>query len=231
MQAWFPTGEPIHGHGSSPPTSLLTGFSEWGLSHVSHRWNSSPQMWDCAVWKPLPLSVHQPPPRHQSFLLGCPSLPLLLVWMNVSSLTPWLSDFHTAQFSLSSGCFLFLNLLSFFWLWGRHSVSTYASILARSLFCLTYCSNLSSPGVFILFLYFPLPLFLVSCNVCQLMSTMIVLKTYPQFNIVILWNRFWNLCFFILYQNSHYCTTFLFHSCIFCVCLQQWIICHFSVKN
>ena len=37
--------------------------------------------------------------------------------MNVSSLTPWLLDFHTVQFSGSSGCFLFLNwLLSFFWL-------------------------------------------------------------------------------------------------------------------
>ena len=48
---------------------------------------------------------------------GCPSLPLLPVWMNVSSLTPWLSDFHTVQFSGSSGYFLFLNLLlSFFWL-------------------------------------------------------------------------------------------------------------------
>ena len=29
--------------GSCPPTSLLTGFSEWGLSHISHAWNSSPQ--------------------------------------------------------------------------------------------------------------------------------------------------------------------------------------------
>ena len=36
--------------------------------------------------------------------------------MNVSSLTLWLSDFHTVQFSVSSGWFLFLNLLSFFWL-------------------------------------------------------------------------------------------------------------------
>ena len=46
---------------------------------------------------------------------GGPSLPLLLVWMSVSSLTPWLSTFHTVQFSDSSGCFLFLNLLlSFF---------------------------------------------------------------------------------------------------------------------
>ena len=40
---------------------------------------------------------------------GCPSLPLLLVWMNVSSLSPWSSDFHTVRFSVSSGVFLFLN--------------------------------------------------------------------------------------------------------------------------
>ena len=43
MQAWFPTGEPIHGRGSYPPTLLSTGFSEWGLSHISHAWNSFPQ--------------------------------------------------------------------------------------------------------------------------------------------------------------------------------------------
>ena len=36
MQAWFPTREPIRGRGSCPPTSLPTGFSEWGLSHISH---------------------------------------------------------------------------------------------------------------------------------------------------------------------------------------------------
>ena len=36
-----------------------------------------------------------------------PSLPLLLVWMNVSSLSPWLSDFYTVQFSVGSGCFCF----------------------------------------------------------------------------------------------------------------------------
>ena len=47
----------------------------------------------------------------------CLSWLLLSVWMNVPSLTPWLSDFHTVQFSGSSGCFLFQNLLlSFFWL-------------------------------------------------------------------------------------------------------------------
>ena len=73
-------------------------------------------MWNRPVCKTPPrlsasccLAVSPPP--------SCPSLSLLPVWMNVSSLTPWLSDFHTVLFSVSSGCFLFLNLLlSFFWL-------------------------------------------------------------------------------------------------------------------
>ena len=59
--------------------------------------------------------VHQPPPCHESSLPGCPSPSLLQVWMNISSLTPWLLDFHTIQFSVSSGCFfVFKLLLSFF---------------------------------------------------------------------------------------------------------------------
>ena len=45
-----------------------------------------------------------------------PYPPLLPVWMNVSSLTPWLLDFHTVQFSVSSGGFLVLNLFLSFWL-------------------------------------------------------------------------------------------------------------------
>ena len=65
---------------------------------------------------------------------SCPSLPLLPVWMNVSSLTLWLSDFHTVQFSVSSDCFLFLNLLlSFFWLCKEAQCIYYASILTGSL--------------------------------------------------------------------------------------------------
>ena len=48
---------------------------------------------------------------------GSPFHPLLSVWMNISSLTPWLSDFHTIWLSSNSGCFLFSNLLlSLFWL-------------------------------------------------------------------------------------------------------------------
>ena len=72
-------------------------------------WFICMQMWDCPLY--------QLPTRRASSLPYCPSPPLLPVWVSVSSLTPWLSDFHTVQFSGSSGCFLFLNLLlSFFWL-------------------------------------------------------------------------------------------------------------------
>ena len=95
------------------------------------------QMWDHPVHQPPPPLVLQPPPCHVSSLLGCPSLPFLPVWMNVSSLTPWLLDFHIVQFPSSSGYFLFLNLLSFFWL---SKVAKYiyqdASILASGCTCL-----------------------------------------------------------------------------------------------
>ena len=77
------------------------------------------------------------PPCLQSSPPGCLSLPLLPVWIQVSSLSPWLSDFHTVQFSVSSGCFLFLNCCSF----GcarRHNVSTYASILASGSLCFSF---------------------------------------------------------------------------------------------
>ena len=68
-------------------------------------------------------------PLHPS----CLSPPLLPVWMNVSSLTPWLSDFYTVWFSGSSGCFLFLICYCPFGCARRQSVSTYTSILAASL--------------------------------------------------------------------------------------------------
>ena len=51
-------------------------------------------------WRPaaaLPTPLHSPPPRWVLQLQPCckSSLPLLPVWMNVSSLSPWLSDFYT----------------------------------------------------------------------------------------------------------------------------------------
>ena len=65
-----------------------------------------------AAMSPIQSSSHCLATAHP-FCPGCPSRPLLAIWMNVSS-TPWLLDFHTVQFSGSSG-YLFLNLLlSFF---------------------------------------------------------------------------------------------------------------------
>ena len=90
----------------------------------------------------LPAPLHNPPPHwvcqlqpcREFSMPGCLSPPLLPVWMNVSSLSLWLSDFHTVCFSFSSSCFLFLNRCcpSFGYV-RRHSVSTYTSILAGSL--------------------------------------------------------------------------------------------------
>ena len=74
--------------------------------------------------------VLQPQSYCTTSLPGCLSLPLLPVWMNVSSLTPWLSDFHTVRFSGSSDYFLFLNLLlSFFRLYINAFIFTPLSFL------------------------------------------------------------------------------------------------------
>ena len=72
-------------------------------------------------------------PCRTSSLLGFPLLPLLPVWMNVSSLNPWLSDFHAVRVSGSSGCFCFsICCCPSFGCVRKQSISTYTSILDRS---------------------------------------------------------------------------------------------------
>ena len=122
---------------SSTATSTPKGFSTSGL----RLYFPTLEPWDYAVcFTPplfLPVYLHEnvgPPFCHESSPPSCASPPLLPVWMNVSSLTPWLSDFHTVRFSVSSGCFLFLNCCCPpFGCARRHTASTYASILAGSL--------------------------------------------------------------------------------------------------
>ena len=95
----------------------------WGF--ISPRWNPELSGLSCSPDVPSSLSAHKcgtarSTSRHLTvspLCPGCWSPPLLPIWMNVSSLIPWLSDFHVVQFSGCAGCFLFLNLLlSSFWL-------------------------------------------------------------------------------------------------------------------
>ena len=66
----------------------------------------------------VPHSASLGPARATQVLsAGCPSPPLLLVWMNVSFFISLVSDFLAIWFSVSSGCAR------------RRSVSTYAAIL------------------------------------------------------------------------------------------------------
>ena len=105
LRLYFPTPEP---------------WVAWSVSFPRcSSWFIRTEMWDRPVCQLPPCQPWCSSCRLATSPLGpgFPSRPLLLVWMNVSSLTPWLSDFHTVRFSVSSGYFLFLNLLlSFLWL-------------------------------------------------------------------------------------------------------------------
>ena len=99
--------------------SVLWGFISpcWNPGLGSLSWSLPSVALPTPLHILMPHWVCQPPSCHESSLPHYLSLPLLPIWMNVSSLTPWLLDFHTVQFSVSSGCsFLFKLLLSFFWL-------------------------------------------------------------------------------------------------------------------
>ena len=82
--------------------------------------NVGPSAWPAA--SPGPPTAALPTVVLQQLVVSllhpsCLSPLLRPVLMNVSSLTPWLSDFHTIQLSGSSHYFLFLNLLlSYLWL-------------------------------------------------------------------------------------------------------------------
>ena len=113
------------------PVYLWANVGPQGLPATT-LWGLLAATWPAPFHNPPPRWVRQPPPCSESSPPGCPSPPLLPVWMNVSSLSPWLLDFHTVRFSVISGCFLFLNCCPSFGCARRHNVSTYASILARS---------------------------------------------------------------------------------------------------
>ena len=136
FRLYFPVLEPwVAWSASLPmpflPVYLCTNVGLQGLPATT-LWGLTAAAWPAPLHNLPPRWVHQPTPCHESSPPSCLSPPLPPVWMNVSSLPPWLSDFHTVLFSVISGCFLFLNCCPSFGCAWWHSVSTYASILARS---------------------------------------------------------------------------------------------------
>ena len=82
----------------------LEPWVAWSVSLPScYSWFICTWMWDHPV--------HQPLLCHESSPPGCPFLPLLPVWLNVSSLSPWLLDFHRVWYSVSSGWVLFFKFV------------------------------------------------------------------------------------------------------------------------
>ena len=97
LRLYFPTLEP---------------WVVWSVSLLScSSWFIRIQTWDHLVCQPPPLPVCQLPP------CGHSSLPQLPISAPPTSLDECFFFNSFVQFSVSSGCFLFLNLLlSFFWL-------------------------------------------------------------------------------------------------------------------
>ena len=107
-----PTNPPVR-LGVSPATTTPRGFDNLRFwSFISPCWNPQLHSLSHSPVVPPGLSTHKcgtawSTTCHLVIHPLCPgfwSLALLLVWMNVSFLTPWLSDFHTVQFPGSSGC-------------------------------------------------------------------------------------------------------------------------------
>ena len=99
----------------------------WGWNHWLSRYPFHPFCCHCCCCHSMPHCLSEL--LHSSTLL-----PLLPIWTNVSSLSPWLSDFHTTLYSDSSGLLaLRSGCNSFYSCAKRQSVFTYASILIRSL--------------------------------------------------------------------------------------------------
>ena len=90
-----------------PGTGTL-GCVVWPGSGILHSWGIPPDFYPphVNVGQTIPLPLHAP----LSLCTSAPiptSLPLLPVWMNVATLNPWLSDFHTALFLMVLGVICF----------------------------------------------------------------------------------------------------------------------------
>ena len=109
-----------------PPLVFTTrsyeDLSSWhwnpGLCALAWGWDCLLPRYPCPfypphvnVGPPVPLPLLTAPDCFSPSAPISASLPLLSIWMDVVSLNPWLSDFHTARFSDGSRCYLFRGLI------------------------------------------------------------------------------------------------------------------------
>ena len=101
----------------------------WSGVGIPHSWDIPPNIHPphVDVGPPVPYPCTSPSYSafsHLSAILNLSAslhlyLPLLRIWMNVTSLNPWLLDFHTVWFSDKFGWYLFCSLLVIFAIvWG-----------------------------------------------------------------------------------------------------------------
>ena len=110
---------------------MLDPWVVWSVSlPICSSWFICMWMWDCLV-RQLPPCPPGPPARCLAMYPLCPgclSLPLLSVWISVSSFNSFVARLHTVQFSGSSVLLFFLIVCYPFCCTVKQSVSTYASI-------------------------------------------------------------------------------------------------------
>ena len=88
------------------PVYLCANVGPQGLPAIT-LWGLLAAAWPALFHNPPPSWVRQPPPCRSPVCPAACLCVLLQVWVSVSSLSPWLLDFHTVRFSVSSGCFCF----------------------------------------------------------------------------------------------------------------------------
>ena len=138
MQAWFPTGEPIHECGSCPPTSLPTGFATFPTHRtVPHR----PLKWrllriPTSSTTPIPTCVCSQKLWGLIFLVlepwaGLSSVGLGFLAQEISLLTfihhTWVCDCHS---NLWTSVPLYVSLPSYLsgWMWHLYFLGCWTSI-------------------------------------------------------------------------------------------------------
>ena len=107
------TGFTVRSYDALFPSTGTLGYAVWPGARIACSQSIPPNFYapHVNVGPFIPLLPLLPPLWCHAMSSVLPSLPPLPIWMNMTSLNPWLLDFHTVHFSGSSSCFLFCFVL------------------------------------------------------------------------------------------------------------------------